>query len=80
MGIYSRRRLYDLDFLPVCIEEYDLLIPDQAWDSPMVRQLLSILKSPAFRRRWSPWAAIPLTDRESSLSWDTESGGRGKSD
>ncbi len=51
MGIYSAAKLYDLDFLPVCIEEYDLLIPDHAWDSPMVRQLISTLKSPAFREK-----------------------------
>lgn len=49
MGIYSAARLYGLDFLPVCVEEYDLLIPDHAWDSPMVRQLVATLKSPAFR-------------------------------
>ena len=51
MGIYSAAKLYDLDFLPVCIEEYDLLIPDHAWDSPMVRQLVASLKSPAFRKK-----------------------------
>lgn len=51
MGIYAAARLYDLDFLPVCIEEYDLLIPDHAWDSPMVRQLVAALKSPAFREK-----------------------------
>lgn len=49
MGIYSAAKLYDLDFLPVCIEEYDLLIPDHAWESPMVRQMITTLKSPAFR-------------------------------
>ena len=51
MGIYSAAQLYDLDFLPVCIEEYDLIIPDPAWDSPMVRQLVATLKSPAFREK-----------------------------
>ena len=51
MGIYSAAQLYDLDFLPVCIEEYDLIIPDRAWDSPMVRQLVATLKSPAFRKK-----------------------------
>ena len=51
MGIYSAAQLYDLDFLPVCIEEYDLIIPDHAWDSPMVRQLVATLKSQAFREK-----------------------------
>ncbi|MGI5976135.1 MAG: molybdopterin biosynthesis protein [Candidatus Limivicinus sp.] len=51
MGIYSAAKLYDLDFLPICTEEYDLIIPDQAWDSPMVQQMLRTLKSEAFRER-----------------------------
>lgn len=51
MGIYSAAKLYDLDFIPICIEEYDLIIPDHAWDSPMVQQLLTILRSVAFREK-----------------------------
>lgn len=51
MGIYSAARLYDLEFLPVCVEQYDLLIPDYAWDTPAVRQLIRTLKSETFRAR-----------------------------
>lgn len=51
MGIYSAAKLYDLDFIPICIEEYDLIIPDHAWETPMVRSLLTILKSDAFREK-----------------------------
>lgn len=51
MGIYSAARIYGLDFLPVCVEQYDLIIPNYAWDSPMVRRVLEILAGPAFRAR-----------------------------
>ena len=51
MGIYSAAKLYDLDFIPVCIEEYDLIVPDHAWDTPQVRQLIATLKSEAFRTK-----------------------------
>ena len=51
MGIFSAARLYGLDFIPVCTEEYDLLIPETAWHTPLVRQLLTTLKSDAFRVR-----------------------------
>ena len=51
MGILSAARLYDLDFLPVCVEQYDLLIPDYAWGTPAVEALLEVLQSPAFRER-----------------------------
>lgn len=49
MGIYSAAKLYSLDFIPICIEEYDLIIPDHAWEAPMVRQLIATLKSDGFR-------------------------------
>ena len=51
MGIYSAAQLYGLDFLPVCIEEYDLLIPDHAWDTPMVKQLIETMKREAFKQK-----------------------------
>lgn len=51
MGIYSAAKLYDLDFLPVCIEEYDLIIPERAWDMPIVQQMIAVLKSEAFREK-----------------------------
>ena len=51
MGICSAAKLYDLDFLPICVEEYDLLIPEKVWNSSMVKQLIRTLKSDAFRER-----------------------------
>ncbi len=51
MGIYSAAKLYDLDFVPVCMEQYDLLIPDTVWDTEVVQRLIGVLKSDAFRAR-----------------------------
>ena len=51
MGIYSAAKLYDLDFLPICVEEYDLLIPEKVWNTGLVKQLIRTLKSEAFRER-----------------------------
>ncbi len=51
MGIYSAAKLYDLDFIPICIEEYDLIVPDHAWETPMVQQLIATLKSDAFKEK-----------------------------
>ncbi len=51
MGIYSTAKLYDLDFLPICVEEYDLLINGKEWDGSMVKQLISTLKSEDFKTR-----------------------------
>ena len=51
MGIYSAAKLYGLDFLPVCVEEYDLLIPETVWNTGLIKQLIRTLKSEAFRAR-----------------------------
>ena len=51
MGIYSAAKLYDLDFLPICVEEYDLLIPERVWSGGPVKQLIRTLKSEEFKAR-----------------------------
>ena len=51
MGIYSAARLYGLDFIPICVEEYDLMIPDKCWDTPQVQQMLAALKSREFQEK-----------------------------
>ncbi len=51
LGIYSAAKMYGLGFVPVCEEQYDLLVPDYAWDTPMVRALIETLRSDAFRTR-----------------------------
>ena len=66
MGIYSTAKLYDLDFLPICVEEYDLLIPENAWDTRMVRQLIQTLQSDAFRARIEAMGGYTL-DRPGEL-------------
>ncbi|MBO4819387.1 MAG: molybdopterin biosynthesis protein [Firmicutes bacterium] len=51
MGIYSAAKIYDLDFIPVCTEQYDFIVADFAWDLPQVQKLIEILKSEEFARR-----------------------------
>lgn len=51
MGIYSAAKMYGLGFVPVCEEQYDLLVPDYAWETSMVQALLKVLRSDAFRTR-----------------------------
>ena len=35
----------------ICIEEYDLIVPDHAWDTPQVQAMLETMKSDAFREK-----------------------------
>ncbi len=69
LGIYSAAQLYDLDFLPICIEEYDLLIPDSAWETPMVRQLIRTLQSDAFRERLMAMGGHTLDRPGEEIPW-----------
>ena len=51
LGIFSAAQLYGLDFLPICIEEYDLIIPDYAFENGNVAEMLETMKSEEFKNR-----------------------------
>lgn len=51
LGILSAARMYDLDFIPICHEEYDFLISEDAFEGAGVQKFLGILKSDEFRSR-----------------------------
>jgi putative molybdopterin biosynthesis protein len=51
MGVYSAAKLYDLDFVEICQDQYDLLISDYAWELPMVQKLIEVLRSGKFKER-----------------------------
>ena len=37
--------------MPICIEEYDLIVPDHAWETPQVQQMIATLKSEEFKTK-----------------------------
>ncbi len=51
MGIYSAAVMYGLDFIPLCDEEYDFLVSENAWENDSVRLFFEILKSDELRKR-----------------------------
>ncbi|NPV42041.1 MAG: molybdopterin biosynthesis protein [Anaerolineae bacterium] len=51
MGILSAARIYNLDFIPLCEEQYDLLFAEDALELESVKRLLEVLHSPEFTRR-----------------------------
>lgn len=51
MGIYSAAKMYGLDFIPICNEEYDFLVNENYIDSPMVSAFFEVLRSEEFRER-----------------------------
>lgn len=51
LGIYSAAKMYELDFIPVCNEEYDFIISEDAMENENVKLFLSILSSEEFAQR-----------------------------
>lgn len=53
LGIYSAAKMYDLDFIEICIEEYDVLVDEKAYNTELVQQFLKLLKSDELKERLS---------------------------
>ena len=51
LGILSAAKIYDLDFIPICEEQYDLLITEDAMDLLPVKRLLEVLHGEEFAER-----------------------------
>jgi len=50
LGILSAARALGLDFIPVCEERYDLLIPEECLQHPVIKEVLDCLSSTEFKR------------------------------
>lgn len=51
LGIYSAAKMYDLDFIPICNEEYDFIIDNRFINDFKVKAFISVLKSETFKNR-----------------------------
>lgn len=49
MGIFAASRAMDLDFVPVRDERYDLVVPEDLWESSKLKYLRSVLGSRDFK-------------------------------
>jgi len=50
LGIKSAARALGLDFVPLVEERYDLLIPGEVFDSPMIQAVLTVIGTPLFKQ------------------------------
>jgi len=51
LGIYAAARALNLDFIPVITEEYDLVIPEEYFESEKIRALLEIINTKKFQKK-----------------------------
>jgi putative molybdopterin biosynthesis protein len=49
LGILAAARALELDFLPLFNEQYQLVIPREHYESPVLAPLLEVLRGPEFR-------------------------------
>ena len=70
LGIYSAAQIYGLDYIPICNEEYDLLIPDTSWNTPVVQRMLDILKSEEFAKKIAEMGGYVLDRPGEEIDWE----------
>ncbi len=51
LGIFAAARALELDFIPVVTEQYDLVIPDEFFESRQIRTILDTIVTPEFKAR-----------------------------
>jgi putative molybdopterin biosynthesis protein len=51
LGIFAAAKALDLGFIPIVTEQYDLVIPDEFFDSARINTLLDTIASPGFKTR-----------------------------
>ena len=49
LGIQSAANALGLDFVPLVEERYDLLIPGEYWDEPMIQAVREVIATPLFK-------------------------------
>jgi molybdate-binding protein len=49
LGIHAAASAFDLDFLPLTQERYDLIFPEKVWNTPAAESLVNVARSPRFK-------------------------------
>jgi putative molybdopterin biosynthesis protein len=51
LGIFSAAKAFDLDFVPLIKERYDLIIPEKYFNSPGIKEILKVIKTDSFKKQ-----------------------------
>ncbi len=62
LGILAAARALDLEFVPLFDEKYQLVIPGQHYEAPLLAPLLQILRSPEFKAEVDALGGYDVTD------------------
>lgn len=62
MGIKAAAKALDLDFIPVVEERYDLCIPEEFWDTPVIQRIIQVMALPEFQEKVFSLGGYDLRD------------------
>ena len=51
LGIYAAAKALNLHFIPVVTEQYDLVVPQEYFETEAIQILVEIINSPTFKQR-----------------------------
>ncbi len=70
VGIYSAARALDLSFVPLSMEQYDLVIPDSSFHDERVKALLEVIRSETFQRSVQELGGYDISKMGQPVSFD----------
>jgi len=70
LGIYFASKIFGLDFIPVCEENYDFLILQSAFNLPGVQNFINVLKSDEFADRLNKMGGYTLEAPGEVIKWN----------
>ena len=62
LGVYSAAHILDLDFVPICDEEYDLLVKASLLESDYIKNLLETIETDSFKKRVMELGGYDISD------------------
>lgn len=70
LGIFSAAKLYNLDFIPVCTENYDFAVLKSAWELPQTQMFIEILRNEEFKERLEALGGYTWENTGEVLQWN----------
>jgi putative molybdopterin biosynthesis protein len=62
LGVYAASKVYHLDFIPICEEEYDFIVPEDYLEMEGVQCFIKILQSVEFRNALEKLGGYVMND------------------
>jgi putative molybdopterin biosynthesis protein len=69
LGVRAAANALGLEFLPVGVEEYDLVIPAAYWEDPRIQALVSVIRSAEYKQTAVALGGY-IMDRTGEIIWE----------